>query len=155
MERIFPWVVPFLFVGMWQAISVLLAWVSGYFALVREFPPAADSIVDEFRFASGYLRWVHFKGALHVKYGLKGLHIGPNVIFRPWSSMDLPCVPWPEIQQIRQADGFFSQWFLGSKFLISRLDLRFTVYGEPGSTLAARLKAPGESPQQPSPLRPS
>ena len=93
MERIFPWVVPFLFVGMWQAVSVLLAWISGYFTLVREFPPAADSIVDEFRFASGYLRWVHFKGALHVKYGLKGLHIGPNVIFRPWSNMDLPCVP--------------------------------------------------------------
>jgi len=138
----FPvWAVPFLFVGLWVLICTLLSWMAGHMALLARFPPVSEALTEQFHLASGYMRLVNFGSSLFVGIGPRGLHLAPNALFRPPLFRGVPCIPWPEITCTRpRADGFRG-WFWGSKFEIRSLDLRFTLYGNPGLSVEAMLQS--------------
>jgi len=136
-----PWAVPFFVVGLWVLVSTLIAWMAGHIALLSRFPPVNEALMERFHFASGYMRLVHFGNALFVGIGPRGLHLAPNALFRPLLFRGVPCIPWPELTCIRpRADGFRG-WFWGSKFEIRSLNLRFTLYGNPGRSVEAVLQS--------------
>jgi len=135
------WVVPLLAVGFWVLLCTLFAWMAGHMALLARFPPVDEALRERFHFASGYMRLVGFGNVLFVGIGPRGLHLAPNALYRPLLFRGVPCIPWRELTCIRpHADGLRG-WFWGSKFEIHSLNLRFTLYGNPGRSVEAVLQS--------------
>jgi len=130
-----------LFVIAWLSITSLLAAFAGHFTLVGRFPPAEDDRIEQtYYMASGYMGIVSFGNALTVKFGVRGLHLGAMILFRPIYSRRLPCIPWSEIEQVRTSSGLLASWFFGPKFRIRSEGRTFTLNGGPGLALQERLK---------------
>jgi hypothetical protein len=135
------WGVPFFAVAMWLLVTTLISWIAGHMALLARFPPVNEQLDARFRFASGYMRWTSFRNALFVGISPRGLHLAPNALFRPLFFRGIPCIPWQELTCIRaHAEGPLG-WFKGSKFEIRYLDFRFTLHGDPGLSVEAKLKS--------------
>ena len=74
----FPWWFPLAFIGMWLVVSTVLALIAGHMALLSRVPPVSMSAQERFLFASGSVRGVSFRSALHVAISASGLHLAPN-----------------------------------------------------------------------------
>ncbi|OJT20433.1 hypothetical protein BO221_30960 [Archangium sp. Cb G35] len=136
-----PVLLPFLFVGMWLFISTLLAWLMGQMALLNRYPPVDEPLERSFQFGSGVVRWVNFKHSLYVGIGNRGLHLAPGVLLRTPLIRGVPCIPWGELRCVRSQDDGIVGWFLGSKFEVPALNLRFTLQGEPGRLVQRKLES--------------
>jgi hypothetical protein len=152
------WLVPLFGLLMWQIVCHLLSLIGGYFRLIRSFPPSPDSISAEQRFASGRIGLVRFNNALHFKIGQSGLHLGPNILFRPWTAMDLPCIPWNEIS-ILKATHYWGGMYTGTRLTIRSVNLEFEILNPPALALVDHIESLGTGSGQsqvgaPLPMRP-
>lgn len=139
------WIFPFFLAGG-LVVTNLFSYLAGYGDLLKRFPPQEDEVEDTYRFASGYLGWVHFGSALTVRFGRKGLHLAPMAMFRTLLGRGLPCIPWSELEQVRTCDTLVGSYFLAPKFRIRATGSRFSLSGRPGMKLQERLKTlPGSS----------
>lgn len=146
-----PWipvVFPVLFVGMWLAVTTVLAKVAGHMALLARFPPADEPTQATFRWASGAMRGVRFNNALHVGLGSRGLHLAPNALFRPILRRGIPCVPWQEIRLVRRQPDGVAAWFRGSELEIPAVGVGFTLMGAAGRAVERKLST-GQTPAEP------
>jgi hypothetical protein len=127
-------------VGMWLLISVLLGFICGHVMLLGRFPPVTAPEEQQFPFASGSMRGVSFRSALHVGISARGLHLAPNWLFRPLTHRGIPCIPWAELRctspQAQQR-----WWFTrASRFEIPRVGLRFMIGGKAGLAIEAAVE---------------
>jgi len=135
----FPGWVPLVVAGMWLLTTTLLAMISGHMALLSRFPPVDERTPERFSFASGAMRGVSYRSALHVAIGSRGLHVAPSWLFRPLTHRGIPCIPWGELRCIRrQAErgGWIPRC---SRFEVPRIGLRFEVCGTPGLVVESAL----------------
>lgn len=135
----FPAAFPFFFAGMWVLVTTLLAWLAGHMKLLARYPPVDEPTEETFGWASGSMGWVSFNSALHVGLGPGGLHLAPNALFRPLFRRKLPCIPWGEIRLVRAQPAGVMAWFMGSKFEIPAIAVRFTLSGAAGRAVEGRL----------------
>lgn len=137
----FPAAFPFVFAGMWILITTVLGWIAGHMALLARYPPAAEPKEETFGWASGSMRGVTFNNALYVGLGARGLHLAPNALFRPIFRRGIPCIPWQEIRLVRPQSGGVARWFMGSKFEIPAVGVRFALSGAAGRAVERRLSS--------------
>jgi hypothetical protein len=88
---------PFLFVGMWLAISSILALLSGWFALQSRFPDRDEPALRVLRGQSGSMGiGVGMSGILKLSATRSGLRVQMNRMFGPFLHAFL--VPWDRIR---------------------------------------------------------
>jgi len=68
-------------------------------------------------------------------------HLAPNALFRSLFFRGIPCIPWEELSCIRAHAEGPPGWFKGSKFEIRYWAFRFTLLGDPGRSVEAKLKS--------------
>jgi hypothetical protein len=138
-------------VGMWLLISVLLGLISGHVMLLKRFPPVHATEQQRFSFASGYMRGVSFRSALHVGISTRGLHLAPNWIFRPVSHRGIPCIPWAELRCTRPQSQQRCRFTRASRFEIPSAGLRFMIGGKPGLAVEAAVERASSAGPRPPP----
>ncbi len=142
----FPWWFPLAFICMWLLVSTVLALIAGHMALLSRFPPVSMSAQERFLFASGSVRGVSFRSALHVAISASGLHLAPNWLFRPITHRGIPCIPWGELRCTRAQAGRGGWIPRASRFEIPRIGLRFgtlrQAWPRGGSSAPATRAAP-------------
>ncbi len=127
-------------VGMWLLISVVLGLISGHAMLLRRFPPVDAPEEHRFSFASGSMRGVSFRSALHVGISARGLRLAPNWLFRPITHRGIPCIPWAELRCTSPQSQQRSWFTRASRFEIPRVGLRFMIGGKPGLAVEAAVE---------------
>ena len=97
MARWFPIFFPFLFVGMWLAITSLLGVMSGWFALQQHYPRGEDDPLFKRRIGSASMGLgVHFRRVITVADCRSGLRISASRLMAPFQRPFL--VPWSEVE---------------------------------------------------------
>jgi hypothetical protein len=92
---------PLFFVGMWLIVTTILAWLSGWFRLMREFPDQPAEPLLRLRGQSGKMGWgVGMRGILILGVCPIGLRVGMMRIFGPFCRDFF--VPWEGIAVIRK-----------------------------------------------------
>jgi hypothetical protein len=125
---------------MWLLICTLLALIAGHMTLLSRFPPVNAPARERFSFASGGVRGVSYRSALHVAISDRGLHLAPNWLFRPITHRGIPCIPWGELR-CTKAQVARGGWIpRASRFEIPRVGLRFALYGKPGRAVESALQ---------------
>ncbi|SRR6266568_1043847 len=135
----FPAAFPVFFAAMWVFVTTLLGWLAGHMKLLARYPPVDEPTEETFSWVSGSMRGVSFNNALHVGLGPRGLHLAPNALFRPLFRRKIPCIPWGEIRLVRAHPSGLLAWFVGSKFEIPAVGVRFTLGGAAGRAVERRL----------------
>jgi hypothetical protein len=132
---------PFFFVGMWIAVSTVLAWRAGHFTLLARFPPQPEPLDESFSMVTGKLRGVGYNNALRVGLGARGLHLAASWPVRPIFAMGIPCIPWHEVKLVPpRADGW-ARALGGATFEVPAVGVRVTLYGRAGEAVERRLSA--------------
>lgn len=139
------WFVPGFIVALWIATTTTLAFLAGHMKLLAKFPPVNEHAEETFRFASGQMRWVSFNNGLHVGIGARGLHLAGSWPFRPPSHRGIPCIPWREIRLVRPQPKGVRALFIGPKFEIPAVKLRFTLHGMAARSVERKVAAHGTS----------
>jgi hypothetical protein len=92
---------PFLFIGMWLAITTILGAMSGWFGLQSEYPRGTDAPLLTIRGLSGYMGLgVNLNGVLTLSACPSGLRVAIRRGFGPFQRPFL--VPWSEIAAERK-----------------------------------------------------
>ena len=113
-EVFFPYLFLPLFVGMWLAITTLLAAMSGWFTLEDEYPDRQDTVLGTMRFQSGQmgrlgLGGVSFGNCLRFELCQTGLRV------RVWKLLGLFSrpffVPWRDVEVERKKFLFLFPWY--------------------------------------------
>ena len=86
---------PFIFIGMWLAITTILAVKARWFGLVREYPDRDEQPNLSLGFQSGSMSGVSMSGILRLEACPSGLRVGIWRMFGPFSRKFF--VPWNEI----------------------------------------------------------
>jgi hypothetical protein len=100
----FPSYFPLFFVVMWIAITTLLAFLSGWFVLMRTYPDRQEAPLQSFSRQSGSMNLVGMRSVLNLSPCPSGLRLGIMRLFGPFCRDFL--VPWDEISIVRK-DRFF------------------------------------------------
>ena len=88
---------PFLFVGMWLAITSLLGVMSGWFALQQHYPRGEQEPLFKRKISSASMGFgVHFRRVITVAACRSGLRISASRLMAPFQRPFL--VPWSEIE---------------------------------------------------------
>lgn len=96
-ERVFPFVFPFFFVGMWLMVTTILSRMSGLKALEARFPDRDDDVLAKFDMVSGIMGAdVNYNGCLTLGVCRSGLRVNVWRILAPFDRPFL--VPWEEIR---------------------------------------------------------
>jgi hypothetical protein len=105
MARWFPVVFPFLFIGMWLAVTTMLGVISGWFALQQHYPRGEGEPLFKQRITSASMGpGVHFRRVITVAAYPTGLRISASRLMAPFQRPFL--VPWSEIEA-EEARSFF------------------------------------------------
>lgn len=98
---------PVLFVAMWLAVTALIGFMAGWFALMRRYPDRDETALAVLKWQSGRMGWIgaRLRGVLTLSVCPSGLRVGMFRLFGPFSRDFL--VPWSEIEVTRR------DWFLG------------------------------------------
>lgn len=92
---------PFFFAGMWLMVTTILAWLSGWFRLMTEFPDQPIEPLLQLRSQSGKMGLgVSMRGILILGVCPTGLRVGMMRIFGPFCRDFF--VPWENIAVIRK-----------------------------------------------------
>ena len=95
MKGLIPFAFPFVFAGMWIAVSATLARVSGWTKLVERFPAPDEPEGERILWTSAQLGGVSFRSCLNMTLAASGLHLVPSLLFRLF--MPPMLVPWNEV----------------------------------------------------------
>lgn len=96
MKGLFPLAFPLFFAGMWVGISALLSRLSGWHALAKRYPAAAEPEGERIVWTSAQLGGVSFRSCLNVTLAPAGLYMVPARLFRLF--MPPLLVPWIDIR---------------------------------------------------------
>jgi len=102
---------PLLFVGLWLTITIGLGFVSGWYALAREFPDRLETPLLTLKNQSGSLGGVGMNRVLTLSVCPSGLRIGMMRIFGPFSRAFF--VPWDAISVTRYERFFLQRGKIG------------------------------------------
>ena len=95
--RWFPVFFPFLFVGMWLAITTMLGVLSGWFALQQYYPRGEEEPLLRRKIVSASMGLgVHFRRMITVSACPSGLRVSASRLMAPFQRPFL--VPWSEIE---------------------------------------------------------
>jgi hypothetical protein len=95
--KLFLALFPFLFVGMWFAITTMLGFMSGWFSLQQWYEAPSEEPLLKLRWQSGSMGFgVALNGILRLSAHRSGLGVGIWRIFGPFQRPFL--VPWSEIE---------------------------------------------------------
>jgi hypothetical protein len=144
--------IPVFLVGMWVLVTTLLGFMAGHSLLLSRYPPVEERCEQSFGSASGRMRAVTFRGALHVGIGPRGLHIAASWPFRPAFRRGIPCVPWREIRLVSSSPGGFLGLFKGTTFEIPSIGLGFSLRGDAAKAVERKLATGDAGPDLP-PMR--
>ena len=135
----FSYAFPVFFAALWVAITVLLGFASGWYALMRRYPDRSERPILHLRGQMGFMGSLNarFRGILRLSVCPSGLRVGVFRLFGPFCRDFF--VPWEEISVTR------AQWFLMGEMAIM-------TFGDPPhgklavtAAVAARLaKAAGD-----------
>lgn len=101
----FPIAFPFLFVGMWLAITTMLGLLSGWFVLRSTYPDKSEDLLVRRRVQSASMGLgVHFNRVITIAACPSGLRVSANRLIAPFQPPFL--VPWNEIEA-EDARSFF------------------------------------------------
>jgi len=94
-DTVFPFVAPFLFIGMWWFIMRILSYMSGWTQLAARFhhPEKFQGKCNYFQ--SAKMKAVNFSGILIIGTNNTGLYLKPMILFRLFHKPLL--IPWKEI----------------------------------------------------------
>jgi hypothetical protein len=106
LQHDFPLFFPVVFICLWLAITTLLGWISGWFALMRTFPNRPEQPLRTFSNQSGSLSGVNMRSILRVAVCPSGLRFGLTRLFGPFSRDFL--VPWSSIT-VTRVDKFWGK----------------------------------------------
>jgi len=101
-----PLLLPASFICMWFAITTLLGWISGWYALMRAFPDRAERPIRTFSNQSGSLGGVNMRSILRISICPSGLRFGLMRLFGPFCRDFL--VPWSAIT-VTRVDKFWGK----------------------------------------------
>lgn len=142
LESLLPFI-PLYFVAMWFGVTTLLAWLVGHPKLLARFPPVDEALSYDTSFASGRGPWMsNFNNALTVGVGMRGLHLAPNGLFRPFWWWGIPCVPWSEIVYVGERSSFLAN---GHEISIPSMRVTWTLYGAAGQAVAEAARTRGRA----------
>src|SRR6478672_10360496 len=96
--RLFPYVFPFFFGGMWLFATTMLGFMSGWFNLQQWYPDdGGEEPLLTLRGQSGAMGWgVSLNNCLRLRVYRSGLGIGIWRIFAPFQRPLL--IPWSEVK---------------------------------------------------------
>jgi hypothetical protein len=106
MEQSLPFLLfPVAFVAMWVAVTWLLGWVSGWYALMERYPDRHETPRLQLSWQSGVMGTigVNYRNILRLAACPSGLRLGVMKFFGPFARDFL--VPWRDIKVKR------SRWF--------------------------------------------
>lgn len=135
MKGLLPVAFPLLFAGMWIGVSALLSRLSGWSALARRYPAAAEPEGERILWTSAQIGGVSFRSCLNVTLAPSGLYMVPARIFRLF--MPPVMVPWSDIR----FEGFTKVFFfeLACFRLGGTEGPVFTVFTSVGARLRVHL----------------
>jgi hypothetical protein len=100
----FPLFFPVFFIAMWLAVTTLLSFVSGWFALMQRYPDQKESPILRLKGLSGSLGFVGMRSILNISVCPSGLRLGMMRIFGPFSRPFF--IPWNDLQVTRTQQFF-------------------------------------------------
>jgi len=89
---------PFVFVGMWCGVALLLSRIGGWHRLAEEFAANGDPTGTRFSMQSAKVGWVTYSNCLTIYGSENGLYLAPWRLFRlghpplfiPWEAIHNP-----------------------------------------------------------------
>ncbi len=120
MEQSLPFLLfPVAFAAMWVAVTWLLGWVSGWYALMERYPDRHETPMLQLSWQSGVMGMigVNYRNILRLAACPSGLRLGVMKFFGPFARDFL--VPWRDIKVKR------SRWFW-----INVAELSFADHGK-------------------------
>lgn len=98
---------PMLFAVMWLAVTVLIGFMAGWFALMRRYPDRDETALAVLKWQSGRMgrMGARLRGVLTLSVCPSGLRVGMFRLFGPFARDFF--VPWSDIEVTRR------EWFLG------------------------------------------
>jgi hypothetical protein len=96
MKGLFPLAFPLFFAGMWVGVSALISRLSGWSALVKLYPAAAEPEGERVVWTSAQLGGVSFRSCLNVTLAPAGLYMVPARLFRLF--MPPVLISWSDIR---------------------------------------------------------
>ena len=94
-KQIYPYVFPFLFIGMWVLVLKILSIKSGWVKLVEKYCFLEKFKGKYYRSQSAKIKKVNFSGSLEMGVNERGLYLIPMILFRLFHKPIL--IPWVEI----------------------------------------------------------
>ncbi len=104
---VFPIFFPVFFALVWLGVTTLLGFLSGWYALMQQYPDREDRPFLRLTWLSGQMGLVAMRGVLNVSVCPAGLRIGMLRAFGIFSRDFF--VPWGEIKVARK------DWLLGQR----------------------------------------
>jgi hypothetical protein len=144
--RWFPVFFPFLFVGMWLAVTTMLGVLSGWFALQQHYPRGEEEPLLRRRINSASMGLgVHFRRVITVVACRSGLRISASRLMAPFQRPFL--VPWSEIEAEETRSFFvpmvrlrFGRPEVGKLTIGARDWQQLSAYAAPQTTRIGNLK---------------
>jgi len=96
LKGLLPLAFPLFFAGMWVGISALLSRLSGWNALAKRYPAAAEPEGERVVWTSAQIGGVSFRSCLNATLAPAGLYLAPARLFRLF--MPPVLVPWSDIR---------------------------------------------------------
>jgi hypothetical protein len=139
-----PGVFPILFLGLWAAVTGLIAVLGGWQALSAEYRAPDDFVLapeDRFRMRSLQLRTVpllpaRYKGCITLGVTSRGLYLRPMVFFRLFHPPLL--IPWTAVDDLKDGHFLWSQW---TDIVLRGHDTRLRLFGGVGDLVRTEWRA--------------
>lgn len=146
MARWFPVFFPFLFIGMWLAVTTMLGVMSGWFTLQRHYPRGEEEPLFKRKIGSASMGFgVHFRRVITVAACRSGLRISALRLMAPFQRPFL--VPWSEIEAEETRSFFvpmvrlrFGRPEVGKLTIGARDWERLSAYATPQSSHTGNLR---------------
>ncbi len=112
MNDLWPWIAgagfPLVFAGFWLAVTTLIGFMSGWYALARRYPDRKEPALLRLTWQAGFMGPLRsrYRGALTLSACRSGLRVGVIRLLGPFSRDFF--VPWEEIR-VERKDGFFEK----------------------------------------------
>ena len=98
---------PVFFVVLWLAVTTLIGFMSGWFALMARYPDRNETPLVRLSGQTGYMRWgSRMRGVLTLSACSSGLRVGIWKIFGAFARDFF--VPWEDIR-VRRTDWMFAR----------------------------------------------
>jgi hypothetical protein len=127
MENFHGFFFPFMFVGMWIAVTFFLSLIGGWSALADRYRSDCDFVNNWKGWQTGAVGFVHYRTSLWVATNPRGLCLktGPLFFFRLFHPP--LCIPWADIETVDESNIL---WIRMNNFRVRNPNVKISVHAD-------------------------